>query len=40
VRRAGVSDVGTHLAPRVTDHMRIASIAKAFSAAIMLQLVQ
>ena len=39
VLRAGVSQVGTHRAPRATDHMRIASIAKAFSAAIVLQLV-
>ena len=34
--RAGVSQVGTHRAPRATNHMRIASIAKAFSAAIVL----
>jgi D-alanyl-D-alanine carboxypeptidase len=39
VLRAGVSQVGTRRAPRATDHMRIASIAKAFSAAIVLQLV-
>lgn len=39
VLRAGVSQVGARRAPRATDHMRIASIAKAFSAAIVLQLV-
>jgi D-alanyl-D-alanine carboxypeptidase len=39
VLRAGVSQVGTRRAPRAIDHMRIASIAKAFSAAIVLQLV-
>jgi D-alanyl-D-alanine carboxypeptidase len=39
VLRAGVSQVGTRRPPRATDHMRIASIAKAFSAAIVLQLV-
>jgi D-alanyl-D-alanine carboxypeptidase len=38
VLRAGVSKVGTRRSPRATDHMRIASIAKAFSAAIVLQL--
>jgi D-alanyl-D-alanine carboxypeptidase len=39
VLRAGVSQVGTRRAPRATDPMGIASIAKAFSAAIVLQLV-
>lgn len=37
---AGVAKVGSSRPPRATDHMRIASIAKAFSAAIALQLVQ
>jgi D-alanyl-D-alanine carboxypeptidase len=37
---AGVARVGSHRAPRASDHMRIASIAKAFSGAIALQLVQ
>ena len=40
VLSAGVSEVGTRRTPRATDHMRIASIAKAFSGAIVLQLVQ
>jgi D-alanyl-D-alanine carboxypeptidase len=37
---AGVSKVGSRRPPRATDHMRIASIAKAFSGAIVLRLVQ
>ena len=36
---AGVADVETGIAPRPTDHMRIASIAKAFSGAVALHLV-
>jgi D-alanyl-D-alanine carboxypeptidase len=36
---AGVADVETGSAPRPTDHMRIASIAKAFSGAVALHLV-
>jgi D-alanyl-D-alanine carboxypeptidase len=36
---AGTSDVGTGRAPRATDHMRIASVAKAFSGAVALRLV-
>ena len=39
VLQAGVSQLGTHRTLLATDHMRIASIAKAFSAAIVLQLV-
>ncbi len=39
VLTAGVSQVGTHRAPRATDYMRIASVAKAFSGAIALGLV-
>ena len=40
VLSAGVAMVGARRPPRATDHMRIASIAKAFSGAIMLQLVR
>ncbi len=40
VLTAGVADVRTGRAPRATDHMRIASVAKAFSGAIALQLVR
>ena len=40
VLSAGVATVGARRPPRATDHMRIASIAKAFSGAIMLQLVR
>lgn len=36
---AGVSDVETGRQPRPTDHMRIASISKAFSGAVALRLV-
>ena len=36
---AGTSDVATGRAPRATDHMRIASVAKAFSGAVALRLV-
>ncbi|WP_406401377.1 beta-lactamase family protein [Streptomyces sp. NBC_00879] len=39
VYRAGVSKLGTHRQPQPTDHMRIASTAKAFSGAVALQLV-
>ncbi|MFH9723117.1 serine hydrolase domain-containing protein [Streptomyces sp. NPDC017254] len=37
--RAGVADIGTGRPPRTTDHMRIASVAKAFSGAVALRLV-
>jgi D-alanyl-D-alanine carboxypeptidase len=37
---AGVSQVGKSAKPRATDHMRIASVAKAFSGAVALNLVQ
>ena len=40
VLRAGRSDVRRRGRPRATDHMRIASISKAFGGAIALQLVQ
>jgi D-alanyl-D-alanine carboxypeptidase len=40
VLRAGRSDVKRRGAPKATDHMRIASIAKAFSGAVALHLVQ
>ena len=40
VLSAGVARVGARRPPRATDHMRIASIAKAFSGAIVLQLAQ
>ena len=39
VVRAGVSEVGTGRRPQATDHMRIASVAKAFSGAVALGLV-
>lgn len=39
VYRAGVAEVGTDRAPRSTDHMRLASAAKAFSGAVALRLV-
>ncbi|MFF1510081.1 serine hydrolase domain-containing protein [Streptomyces sp. NPDC058326] len=37
--RAGVADTSTGRPPRTTDHMRIASVAKAFSGAVALRLV-
>ncbi|MFD3663614.1 serine hydrolase domain-containing protein [Streptomyces sp. NPDC058659] len=37
--RAGVADTRTGRPPRTTDHMRIASVAKAFSGAVALRLV-
>ncbi len=37
---AGVSDVNKSAAPRATDHMRIASVAKAFSGAVALNLIE
>jgi D-alanyl-D-alanine carboxypeptidase len=40
VLQAGRSDVRRRGAPQATDHMRIASIAKAFSGAVALHLVQ
>ena len=40
VLAAGRADVRVRRAPRATDHMRIASIAKAFSGAVALRLVQ
>ncbi|MGW2016873.1 serine hydrolase domain-containing protein [Streptomyces sp. NPDC001927] len=39
VYRAGVADTETGRPPRTTDHMRIASVAKAFSGAVALRLV-
>lgn len=39
VYRAGVADTTTGRLPRTTDHMRIASVAKAFSGAVALRLV-
>lgn len=39
VFRAGVADTGTARPIRTTDHMRIASTAKAYSGAVALQLV-
>ncbi|WP_435972414.1 serine hydrolase domain-containing protein [Streptomyces sp. Qhu_M48] len=39
VHRAGVADTRTGRPPRTTDHMRIASVAKAFSGAVALRLV-
>ena len=39
VHRAGVADVDTHRAPEADDFMRIASVAKAFSGAVALSLV-
>jgi D-alanyl-D-alanine carboxypeptidase len=40
VLRAGQADVKKKPAPRATDHMRIASVAKAFSGAVALNLVR
>ncbi len=40
VLRAGRADVARRGAPRATDHMRIASVAKAFSGAVALHLVR
>jgi D-alanyl-D-alanine carboxypeptidase len=40
VHTAGVASFATLAAPRATDHMRIASVAKAFSGAVALALVQ
>ena len=40
VLRAGRADVKRERAPRPTDHMRIASVAKAFSGAVALNLVR
>ncbi len=40
VLRAGQADVRYRRAPRPTDHMRIASVAKAFSGAVALNLVR
>lgn len=39
VYRAGVADVRTGSAPRATDHMRLASVSKAYSGAVALRLV-
>jgi D-alanyl-D-alanine carboxypeptidase len=39
VLTAGVADVGSRRVPRAGDHMRIASVAKAFSGAVALRLV-
>ncbi|MFE2560558.1 serine hydrolase domain-containing protein [Streptomyces sp. NPDC059352] len=39
VYRAGVADTRTGRPPRTSDHMRIASVAKAFSGAVALRLV-
>ncbi|MFF1477594.1 serine hydrolase domain-containing protein [Streptomyces sp. NPDC058301] len=39
VYRAGVADLGTRRPPRPTDHMRLASLAKAYSGAVALRLV-
>src|SRR5215210_5939580 len=39
VLTAGVADVETRRAPQAGDHMRIASVAKAFSGAVALRLV-
>src|SRR5262245_57800183 len=39
VLTSGVSDVATGRAPRASDHMRIASVAKTFNGAVVLQLV-
>ena len=39
IYRAGVADLDTGLRPRPDDHMRIASVAKAFSGAVALSLV-
>ena len=40
VLTAGVAEIGTRQPPRATDHMRIASVAKAFSGAVALALVR
>ncbi|MFJ9112321.1 serine hydrolase domain-containing protein [Streptomyces sp. NPDC102283] len=40
VYRAGTSQLGTGRPPRTTDHMRIASAAKAFSGSVALQLAE
>lgn len=40
VLRAGRADIRRKRAPRAADHMRIASVAKAFSGAVALQLVR
>jgi D-alanyl-D-alanine carboxypeptidase len=40
VLRAGQADVKRSAAPRATDHMRIASVAKAFNGAVALNLVR
>jgi D-alanyl-D-alanine carboxypeptidase len=40
VLRAGRADIGRKGAPRATQHMRIASVAKAFSGAVALRLVR
>ncbi len=40
VLRAGVAQVGRTGAPSAGDHMRIASVSKAYSAAVALRLVQ
>ncbi|MDX3486724.1 serine hydrolase domain-containing protein [Streptomyces sp. ID05-18] len=40
VYRAGTSQLGTGRPPRTTDHMRIASTAKAFSGSVALQLAE
>jgi D-alanyl-D-alanine carboxypeptidase len=39
VLTSGVSDVGTGRAPRASDHMRIASVAKTYNGAVVLRLV-
>ncbi|MFD8784496.1 serine hydrolase domain-containing protein [Kitasatospora sp. NPDC059599] len=39
VYRAGTAEVGTRRPPRIDDHMRLASAAKAFSGAVALRLV-
>ncbi|TXS57043.1 serine hydrolase, partial [Streptomyces sp. t39] len=39
VLRAGTADLSTGRPPRIDDHMRIASTAKAFSGAVALHLV-
>jgi D-alanyl-D-alanine carboxypeptidase len=40
VLRAGRADIKRREAPKATDHMRIASVAKAFSGAVALNLVR
>lgn len=39
VMGSGVGDVSTGVAPRITDHVRIGSITKSFTATVVLQLV-